>query len=201
MLKSTIDTIEELVVLLSRLLVCIGTLLTLLAAGLALASCSGPVEQSALLEVTLISPDSLPTSTFSDPVLQQGEADYNQWCGHCHGYNGEGQIAASIPRTLELGMRIVPPHDSTGHTWRHPDQLLILSIQRGVQNPLNQFQMPAFEGTLSEERIVGMLEYIKLWWTDEQRAHQTMLTERWTEMDAELGIVNEALPDMTPTPH
>lgn len=131
------------------------------------------------------------TAIATDPILQTGEQTYLRYCAHCHGYGGEGQPPASAQNTINLGMNTVPPHNATGHTWQHPNQLLIEVIQTGIQNPLDHFPMPAFEGRLSDEEIAAVIEYIKLWWTDEQRQHQRAVTERRAEIEAEFGISEE----------
>jgi hypothetical protein len=151
-----------------------------------LAGCAGsPASEG---QITLVSPEDRTYTQFTDPVLIEGERNYNLLCAHCHGYNGEGQLAITISETQQLGMHIVPAHDSTGHTWQHPEQLLIRVIKEGVQNPLDQYPMPAYGDALSDETINAILTYIKLWWTEEQRAHQRGLTENWARIDRELGI-------------
>lgn len=137
--------------------------------------------------ITLVAPNALPTSQFTDPVLVLGEYQYNLVCAHCHGYEGQGQLAESIPQTEALGMHTVPAHNADSHVYQHPDQLLIRVIKEGVQNPLSHFPMPAFEGALTDEQINAILAYIKTWWTDEQRAHQAEITRQWAERDAQLA--------------
>lgn len=147
---------------------------------------SGYVERGAsvTLAITLVAPDAVPTTTLTDPILVEGQRNYDLYCAHCHGYDGSGQIAATIEGTLNLGMKLVPAHDSTGHTFLHPDQLLLRTVREGVPNPLMQFPMPPFEGVLTDEQIMGTLEYISLWWTEEQREGQDAVTERWTQIMA-----------------
>lgn len=140
--------------------------------------------------ITLL-PGHIPTSSFSDPVLAAGQNSYNLICAHCHGYNGEGQLASTIETSRQLGMDIVPPQNSSGHTWEHPDQLLVRVIKEGIQNPLAQYPMPAFGDSLIDDDIHAILAYIKLWWTDEQRAHQARLTENWAELDRQYGVGGE----------
>ena len=158
----------------------------MLLGGLALVGC-GAVVTPTPLPITLIAPGQLPTSTFNDPVLRLGQEQYNLVCGHCHGYNGEGQLASTIQNTRELGMNLVPPHDSSGHTWEHPDQLLFRVIKEGIQNPLDQFAMPAFGG-MTDEQINATIEYMKLWWTPQQRARQAALTQEWARREQALAL-------------
>lgn len=162
---------------------------------LLLAAC-GPQQR---YDITLVAPENLPTTTFSDPVLIRGEASYNLLCAHCHGYNGEGQLEATIANTRSLGMNLVPPSNSTGHMWEHPDQLLIRVVQEGIQNPLDQFPMPAFGEGVAEDEIRAILAYIKRWWTDDQRNHQATLTRDWAARMASLGLVTPS-PEVTENP-
>jgi len=149
---------------------------------LLLTACGANSRPTHRSQITLVAPEALPTSSLTDPVLLDGKANYDLYCAHCHGYSGEGQIAESLQVTLDLGMITVPPHDSTGHTWQHPDQLLLRVTREGVVNPLAQYPMPPFAGTLTDEQIMNIYAYIRLWWTDEQRAHQQRVTERWNEI-------------------
>lgn len=128
----------------------------------------------------------------ASPSLQIGEQVYIRQCAHCHGYSGEGQPPSSAQNTLNLGMNTVPSHNATGHTWQHPDQLLVEVIRVGIQNPLDHFPMPSFEGRLTDEEITAVIEYIKLWWTDEQRDSQRRVTERRAEIEAEFGISEDS---------
>jgi mono/diheme cytochrome c family protein len=112
-------------------------------------------------------------------------------CAHCHGSAGAGQIAATVPNTQQLGLHIVPPQDATGHTWQHPSQLLRQVILNGIQNPLDHYPMPPFEGVITDEEIDQLIAYISLWWTDEQRQWQAQVTQRRAEGDAQSGLVDE----------
>lgn len=121
----------------------------------------------------------------SDPNLQVGEQVYNLRCAHCHGDSGEGQLASTVPNTVQLGLHTVPPHDATGHTWQHPSQRLREVILNGIQNPLDLYPMPPFEGVVTDEEIDHLIAYLALWWTDEQRTWQQRVTQRRAELDAE----------------
>lgn len=135
------------------------------------------------IQITLVPAGERPPSRFTDPVLIEGEAEYMLACAHCHGYALEGQLAATIPQSELMGMHIVPPHDSTGHTWMHPDQLLIRAIREGIPNPLQQFPMPAFGDTYTDEQLNAILKYMRFFWTEEQREHNRTVTELWASYD------------------
>lgn len=123
----------------------------------------------------------------ADPALQAGQEQYNLRCGHCHGFDGEGELAAAAVDTLALGMKIVPPHNSTGHTWMHPEQLLSAIIQQGSPNPLFRFPMPAYGEVMTADEIEQVLAYIQLWWTDAQREHHVALTASRAEVEAQFA--------------
>lgn len=132
------------------------------------------------------------TQIAADPELVSGQANYYLRCVHCHGYSGEGQLTTTTENTRGLGMHIVPPHNGTGHTWEHPDQLLMEVIRKGIQNPLDQYPMPAFEGVMTDKEMRQVLTYIKLWWTDEQRRYQIQLTENRTSQNQEFGLAEDS---------
>lgn len=150
--------------------------LVALVAGL-LAACA-PQPQGTptpTIEFTFMNDEPYQTPTPSHP----GELNYNRYCAHCHGYNGEGQSPEAVETTLNLGMKTVPAHDDTGHTWQHPDELLVEVILEGIDNPLNQYPMTGWGDVLTEEDALDIIDYMRQWWTEEQIAHQAEVTERW----------------------
>jgi mono/diheme cytochrome c family protein len=166
-------------------------------AALLLAACAGasaqttPTPARATLdvgEIRLVAPEALPTSTLTDPRLRRGGDLYQIHCAHCHGYQGEGQNLLAPGETMRLGMKPVPPHDATGDTWRYADPVLFAAIKYGIDNPLNQYPMIAYDLVLSDEEIFLLLDYIRLWWTDEQRAHQAEVTENLVRAREQSGL-------------
>ena len=103
--------------------------------------------------------------------LASGEMLYQENCASCHGVNLEGQPNWQVPnpdRTLPA-----PPHDATGHTWHHDNQLLYDYTALGGQGALaargiTDFQsgMPAFGEVLTEEEIWEVLAYIRSTWPE-----------------------------------
>lgn len=126
-----------------------------------------------------------PARITDNPQLAESQIIYETNCAHCHGYFLEGQLYSTLENTLDIGLHTVPPHDSDGHTWQHPDQLLVLTIQQGIQNPLNHFPMNGYEGALSEDEILGIIDYMRLYWTDEQIDYQAWLTQQYAERNSE----------------
>lgn len=107
-------------------------------------------------------------------LLTRGEAVYRQHCAACHGAQLQGQ-----PNWRERdasGRLPAPPHDATGHTWHHPDQVLFDITRHGVAKAarLKDYDsaMPAYEGVLSDEEIVAVLSWIKSTWPEAVRRQQ-----------------------------
>ncbi len=121
------------------------------------------------------------TATPLPPVtgkLARGQELY-QPCIHCHGEFGQGEPNAPNPYIPDqYGYMRVPRHDSLGHTWMHPDQLLVQIIKNGSNNVLYRNIMPPFGEAYTDEEIMILLDYIKYWWTPEQREQQAAATRR-----------------------
>ena len=66
-----------------------------------------------------------------------------------------------------------PPHDDSGHTWHHPDEVLFGITKHGLVPPYAPpgypSDMPAFGGTLSDDEIRAVLAYIASNWSGEVR--------------------------------
>lgn len=110
-------------------------------------------------------------------VMARGEAVYARNCASCHGNNLEGQ--PDWQTRDEDGFMPAPPHDESGHTWHHPDQLLFNITKLGVVKAANlkdyKTRMPAFEGILSDDDIIAVLSFIKSRWPEEvQRRHDEL---------------------------
>jgi mono/diheme cytochrome c family protein len=106
-----------------------------------------------------------------------GQQVYAAQCGACHGARLEGQ-----PNWRERGpdgKLPAPPHDASGHTWHHPDELLFRITKLGVAKAANlkdyASAMPAYEGTLSDEEIVAVLSWIKSQWPADIRSRHDEL--------------------------
>jgi mono/diheme cytochrome c family protein len=99
-----------------------------------------------------------------------GKTLYDNNCAACHGANLEGQPNWRI--RLANGRLPAPPHDKTGHTWHHPDALLIDLIKNGLvpgrTAPKGYVSdMPAYNNLLSDNEIRAVLAYMKSTWPDE----------------------------------
>jgi len=108
-----------------------------------------------------------------------GQVVYQENCASCHGVEGEGQPNW---RTRNAEDKLpAPPHDESGHTWHHSDQVLFQITKHGLQPPLAPFgyksDMPAFMETLSDEQIWAVLAYIKSLWPAPTQARQDRMNE------------------------
>lgn len=121
--------------------------------------------------------------SFIDPadqtLVMQGKAIYAVNCAACHGESLQGQ--PDWRRRLPDGRLPAPPHDKSGHTWHHPDMMLIDMVKNGLvpgrtAPPGYVSDMPAYGDMLSDEDIVAVLAYIKSSWPPEVLAAQKEIT-------------------------
>ena len=98
-----------------------------------------------------------------------GEKTYAAQCAACHGAKLEGQ--PNWRRRLPNGRLPAPPHDDSGHTWHHPEEVLFGITQRGLVPPYApkdyESDMPAYAGKLSDDEIYAVLAYIMSHWSKE----------------------------------
>ena len=88
-----------------------------------------------------------------DPAqLASGQKVYAQHCAVCHGARLEGQ--PNWRARLPNGRMPAPPHDDSGHTWHHPDEVLFGITKHGLVPPYAppgyESDMPAFAGKLTD---------------------------------------------------
>ena len=98
-------------------------------------------------------------------LVAQGEAIYQQHCASCHGVNLEGQ--PYWRRRNDDGTLPAPPHDASGHTWHHPDELLFAITKYGTSAVVGRgykSNMLGFEEQLDDGEIWAVLSYIKSQW-------------------------------------
>ena len=114
-----------------------------------------------------------------DPAqLALGQKIYGQECASCHGLKLEGQ--PDWRTRLKNGRLPAPPHDDSGHTWHHPNDVLFGITKHGMVPPYAPpgyaSDMPAFAGKLSDDEIRAALGYIASQWSAEVRkARREML--------------------------
>ncbi|MCA9330846.1 cytochrome c [Candidatus Saccharibacteria bacterium] len=114
----------------------------------------------------------------ADPeVLATGKALYMQHCATCHGANLEGQPNWKVPDAN--GVYPAPPHNREGHTWHHPDSVLLAIIAQGGTMPNSG--MPAFGDKLNPDEMEAILVYIKSFWGQEELEFQREVTQSMQE--------------------
>ncbi|WP_435891193.1 c-type cytochrome [Meridianimarinicoccus marinus] len=109
--------------------------------------------------------------------LSRGQAIYAEACASCHGADLEGQPDWRSPGPD--GRLPAPPHDETGHTWHHPDRVLLDITMRGTAAVVGggyESNMPGFADGYSEGELRDVLEWIKTQWPERERAHQARVT-------------------------
>lgn len=109
---------------------------------------------------------SVPLDPKNPEFVRQGDALYRANCARCHGANLEGQSNWRVRKPD--GKLPAPPHDAGGHTWHHPNAMLVEIVRNGLVPPHApdgyQSDMPAFKDTLSDAQIGAVLSYIQSRW-------------------------------------
>lgn len=114
-------------------------------------------------------------------LVTRGKIIYEQNCASCHGFKLEGQ--PDWRQRLPNGRLPAPPHDVTGHTWHHPDHVLIDIVKHGLVPGKTapegyESDMPAYSGLLKDEDIPAVLAYIKSSWPAEALEAQRDITQQ-----------------------
>ena len=110
-------------------------------------------------------------------VAAQGAKIYTAQCAACHGAALEGQ--PNWRSRGPDGMLPAPPHDASGHTWHHPDEVLFKLTKFGAAKVADlkvyKTAMPIYEGVLSDADIVAVLSWIKSQWPASVRERQDQI--------------------------
>lgn len=99
-------------------------------------------------------------------LVARGEPLYRQHCAACHGAQLQGQ--PDWTSRDARGRLPAPPHDDSGHTWHHDDEVLFEVTKYGITKhapPGYESDMPAFGKTLTDAEITATLAYIKSQWS------------------------------------
>jgi len=115
--------------------------------------------------------------------MSAGERLYQDHCAACHGENLEGEPDWMTP--MADGTLPAPPHDNSGHTWHHPDDVLFDYTKLGGKEAMRRMGieiersgMPGFGDVLSDAEIRAVLDYIKSTWSDANRRYQEERSRR-----------------------
>ncbi len=102
------------------------------------------------------SDDSGKTRISAESRPSDGKVLYERFCMGCHGDQGQGYIQPDAP-----------PLNADGEVWQYTDEEITQFIIRDGGEV-----MPAMEDSLTDEEVQLIYDYIKEWWTPEQRAAQ-----------------------------
>ncbi len=139
------------------------------------AACSGAQTSDATPSaITYVAPEDLapPYPDLDPEEVAAGETLYGQYCASCHQADLSGEPDWKIPKAD--GTYPAPPQDSTGHTWHHPDDLLVQIVREGID--VAGTSMPTFGDKLTDSQIQSIIEYLKSSWEPDERAAQWQVT-------------------------
>lgn len=128
-------------------------------------------------------------------TIALGRTIYETQCAACHGAQLEGQPDWQMP--LPSGRLPAPPHDATGHTWHHPDDILFRIVKEGTAAIVGggyESDMPGFADVLSDAEIRAVLAYIKSTWPERERSYQAETSARGRSMGGRRGVAGHHPP-------
>lgn len=143
-----------------------------------------PAGLAALALLATIAGCSPTTNAGIDPSnseqVVRGRTLYVQHCASCHGAQLEGQ--PEWRRRLPNGRLPAPPHDASGHTWHHRDELLVAITREGMKPPWApdgyESDMPAFAGVLGDDHILAVIAYIQSTWPNDVREQRKRMLDQ-----------------------
>lgn len=114
-----------------------------------------------------------------EKMVARGQQVYGLYCAECHGTKLEGETP-DWRTTKADGTLPAPPHDKTGHTWHHDDQLLFDYTKLGgaALGPEGfKSGMPPFGKVLSDMEIRSVLAFIKSRWPRDIQERQQRMSD------------------------
>ncbi len=127
--------------------------------------------------------------TPDDPlVVAQGKTLYADNCAACHGADLSGEPGWPDWRQRKPDGRLAaPPHDESGHTWHHPDEMLFQVTKLGTAgymgDPGFESDMPAFGDALTDAEIAAVLSFIKSTWKGRAKEANARINRQAAEPD------------------
>lgn len=115
--------------------------------------------------------------------VRVGEELYLRVCASCHMTDLSGEPDWKTPNAD--GTYRAPPHDASGHTWHHSDQLLLSIVRDGVEGI--ETSMPTYADILTDDEIVSIIEYLKSSWPTQERTFQWQVTWQESQRDDSTG--------------
>ena len=129
------------------------------------------MKQALIFAVSSFATGATAGHELDDRDLIDGQTLYVEECASCHGANLEGQPNWRTPDAN--GVLPAPPHDASGHTWHHDNQLLFEYTRLGGKEALAArgvigfaSGMPGFGNVLTDDEIWDILAYIQSTWPD-----------------------------------
>lgn len=110
-------------------------------------------------------------------IIASGRQIYAEQCASCHGADLKGQPDWMTP--LASGRLPAPPHDASGHTWHHADDILFSIVKDGTAAYVGgtyESDMPGFAPVLSDAEINAVLAFIKNSWPKRERDYQRQIS-------------------------
>ena len=124
--------------------------------------------KSSPIEALSLEPDS--------EQIHRGKRIYEKNCSTCHGDQGGGQNPNSPKGEIDAnGTYIAPALNGTGHAWHHSNEVLFKTVQEGSID--SDSPMRGFGDSLSDEKIVTVIQYFKSLWPEKIRTHHAMLIQ------------------------
>lgn len=112
-------------------------------------------------------------------IVAEGAALYRTHCASCHAI-ADASMPAVPPEEQDT-----PPHDASGHTWHHPDEVLFAITKHGVAQVAGMAgyatAMPVYDGVLDDDDIVAVLSWIKSQWPAHVRAKHDQINRQARE--------------------
>lgn len=96
--------------------------------------------------------------------VDRGEQVYMEHCAACHGDEARG-LVSNWRQRLDDGSFPPPPLNGSAHTWHHPLQQLLQTIEVGGI-PYGG-QMPGFGDTIVESDRLAVIAYFQSFWSDD----------------------------------
>ncbi|MGK7369235.1 MAG: c-type cytochrome [Candidatus Halalkalibacterium sp. M3_1C_030] len=111
---------------------------------------------------------------FTKQQHKLGKTVYSENCARCHGQYGQS-IVDNWKRPNPDGTFPPPPLNGSAHTWHHPFEVLMRTINDGGA-PVGG-TMPAFGDSLTNEEKIAVIAYFQSLWDNKTY-------ERWVDMNA-----------------
>lgn len=92
--------------------------------------------------------------------LALGKQTFQEHCARCHGAQAQGDV--QWRKRDANGHYPAPPLNGSGHAWHHSTEVLKDMILEG--SPQGQGNMPAWKGSLSEEKIDAVIAWFQSTW-------------------------------------